>query len=36
MKPWMHCILWLIVGFLIGYYFPSIGDASVGKLYAKS
>lgn len=35
MKTWMPTILVFLVGFLLAYYVPSVGDMTVGKLYAK-
>jgi hypothetical protein len=36
-RTWMHCIWVLLLGYLIGYYFPQLAKATAGKLYpAKS
>lgn len=32
MKPW-HMVLVLILGYMAGYYFRGIGNATVGKVY---
>lgn len=31
---WKHCIWVLILGYILGYYFPQIAKATVGKLKA--
>ena len=31
---WYHCIWILLLGYLIGYYFRSPGNLTVGKLYS--
>ena len=35
MPAWMHVIVWLIVGYVLGYYFAGFGDMTIGKLVAK-
>jgi uncharacterized membrane-anchored protein YhcB (DUF1043 family) len=35
MQTWQHCILWLVIGFIIGYYFTGLGNATLGKIYTK-
>lgn len=34
MKTWHHWAFALIIGYLLGYYFRGLGDATVGKVYA--
>jgi hypothetical protein len=34
MNGW-HCLLALLVGYLIGYYFPQLGQSTVGRLMPK-
>jgi len=36
MKLWHHWIFAVVLGYLIGYYFRSVGDMTVGKLYPSS
>jgi hypothetical protein len=33
---WYHCIWVLVLGYIIGYYFRGLGNATVGKLYPSS
>jgi hypothetical protein len=33
-NTWMHCIGILLLGYIIGYYFRSPGNMTIGKLYA--
>lgn len=33
MKTWMHVVLWLVVGVALGYYVPSLGASTFGRLY---
>lgn len=32
MRPW-HLVLVLVVGYLVGYYFRGLGNATIGKVY---
>jgi hypothetical protein len=37
MKPnWLHCVLVLLLGYLIGYYWRGLGNATVAKLMPSS
>jgi hypothetical protein len=36
MPTWTHCLIWLIVGIIIAYYWPVIGDQTVGRLVPKN
>ena len=36
MKPWMHFVWIVALGYLIGYYFRGVGNMTVGKLYPSS
>jgi hypothetical protein len=31
-KTWMHCILTLVVGYLIGYYWPTLAKMTAGRV----
>jgi len=35
MKIWHCTILMLVLGYIIGYYWPSVGDMTVGKIVGK-
>lgn len=35
MQMWHHCILWLVIGYLVGYYFRGLGDMTVGRFYSR-
>lgn len=36
MKLWQHWFFALVLGYIIGYYFRSVGNMTVGKLKASS
>jgi len=35
-KMWWHCLWILLLGYLLGYYFRSAGNMTVGRLYPSS
>jgi hypothetical protein len=36
MKTWHHVVLWLLVGYALGYWAPALGNLTLGKLYRPS
>lgn len=36
MRPWMHFLWIILIGYVIGYYFRSVGNMTIGKLYPSS
>jgi hypothetical protein len=36
MKTWHHVVLWLVIGYALGYWMPKVGDMTLGKLYKRS
>lgn len=35
MKVWHHVILWVLIGYALGFWMPGIGNATLAKLYPR-
>jgi hypothetical protein len=34
-KTWHIIVLWLVIGYVLGFYFPTVGNMTIGRLYPR-